>query len=135
MVYPGLRSQTRFALGYFLSGLRPSLFNAARTEAVLATGRAIGFPSRYGSEQPSGPTPPNYFISYIFGGFPDDVYATLLVKLPNCGAFLARDLWRDAADFETLAGDLDYQDFKRLPREDEAVVGITTNARRTNHVS
>ena len=61
------------------------------------------FPSYCGLEQPAGPTPPKYFISYAFGGFLDDIYATLIVKLAYCGAFQMKELWRDAADFETLA--------------------------------
>ena len=61
------------------------------------------FPSYYGLEQPIGPTPPKYFISYTFDGFLDDVYATLVVRLAHCRAFDLKELWRDAADFETLA--------------------------------
>jgi small GTP-binding protein len=61
------------------------------------------FPSYCGVEKPAGPVPPKYFISYVFGGFLDDVYATLVVKLVYCGAFQLKELWRDAADFETLA--------------------------------
>jgi len=61
------------------------------------------FPSYCGVEKPAGPTPPKYFISYAFGGFLDDIYATLVVKLVYCGAFQLKELWRDAADFETLA--------------------------------
>jgi hypothetical protein len=61
------------------------------------------FPSYCGIEKPTGPVPPKYFISYVFGGFLDDIYATLVVKLAYCGAFKLKELWRDAADFETLA--------------------------------
>ncbi len=61
------------------------------------------FPSYCGIEKPAGPVPPKYFVSYTFGGFLDDVYATLVVKLVYCGAFKLKELWRDAADFETLA--------------------------------
>ncbi len=61
------------------------------------------FPSYCGIEKPAGPVPPKYFISYVFGGFLDDIYATLVVKLFHCGAFTLKELWRDAADFETLA--------------------------------
>lgn len=61
------------------------------------------FPSYCGIEKPAGPMPPKYFIRYLFGGFLDDVYATLVVKLVHCGAFKLSELWRDAADFETLA--------------------------------
>jgi small GTP-binding protein len=75
------------------------------------------FPSYYGLEQPSGPMPPKYFISYTFGGFLDDVYATLIVRLTYCGAFKLKELWRDAADFETLA-DKKMMGVKLLRRED-----------------
>ena len=75
------------------------------------------FPSYYGLEQPSGPTPPKYFISYTFGGFLDDVYATLIVRLTYCGAFKLKELWRDAADFETLA-EKKMMGVKLLRRED-----------------
>jgi hypothetical protein len=61
------------------------------------------FPSYCGIEKPVGPVPPKYFISYTFGGFLDDIYSTLVVKLVYCGAFNLKELWRDAADFETLA--------------------------------
>jgi small GTP-binding protein len=61
------------------------------------------FPSYCGLEKPTGPVPPKYFISYVFGGFLDDIYATLIVKLAYCGAFRLKELWRDAADFDTLA--------------------------------
>src|SRR5258708_29598421 len=44
-------------------------------------------------------------------GFLDDIYATLVVKLAHCGAFKLKELWRDAADFETLA--------------DKKIVGVT----------
>ncbi len=61
------------------------------------------FPSYCGVEKPTGPMPSKYFVSYIFGGFLDDIYATLVVKLAHCGAFKLKEPWRDAADFETLA--------------------------------
>lgn len=61
------------------------------------------FPSYCGLEKPPGPLPPKYVISYVFGGFLDDIYATLVVKLVYCGAFRLKELWRDAADFDTLA--------------------------------
>ncbi len=69
----------------------------------LRQGGHLVFPSYCGLEKPVGPVPPKYFISYTFGGFLDDIYATLVVKLVYCGAFKLKELWRDAADFETLA--------------------------------
>jgi small GTP-binding protein len=61
------------------------------------------FPSHCGLERPVGPVPPKFFVSYTIRGFLDDIYATLVVKLAHCGAFKLKDLWRDAADFATLA--------------------------------
>jgi small GTP-binding protein len=61
------------------------------------------FPSYCGRERPQGPVQPQYFVSYTMNGFLDDIYATLVVRLAHCGAFKLKDLWRDAADFETLA--------------------------------
>jgi small GTP-binding protein len=61
------------------------------------------FPSYCGLERPIGPVPAKSFVSYTIRGFLDDIYATLVVKLAHCGAFKLKELWRDAADFETLA--------------------------------
>lgn len=60
------------------------------------------FPSHCGLERPVGPMPPHFFVSYTISGFLDDIYATLVVKLAHCGAFKLKEVWRDAADFETL---------------------------------
>ena len=61
------------------------------------------FPSYFGLERPVGPVPPKFFASYAIRGFLDDIYASLVVKLAHCGAFKLMKLWRDAADFESLA--------------------------------
>ncbi len=61
------------------------------------------FPSYCGLERPVGPVPPKFFVSYTMRGFLDDIYSTLVVKLAHCGAFKLKELWRDAADFQTLA--------------------------------
>src|SRR5262249_49857926 len=47
---------------------------------------------------------PSVFVSYAVRGYLDDVYATLAVKLADSEAFILKDLWRDAADFDTLEG-------------------------------
>jgi len=62
------------------------------------------FPSYFGHERPIGPVPPKYFASYTISGFLDDIYAALVVKLAHCGAYELKELWRDAADFETKGG-------------------------------
>lgn len=69
----------------------------------LRQGGDLVFPSHCGLERPIGPVPPKFFVSYTIRGFLDDIYATLVVKLAHCGAFKLKELWRDAADFETLA--------------------------------
>jgi small GTP-binding protein len=69
----------------------------------LRQGGDLVFPSHCGLERPVGPVPPKFFASYTVRGFLDDIYATLVVKLAHCGAFKLKELWRDAADFETLA--------------------------------
>ena len=61
------------------------------------------FPSYFGLERPVGPVPPKFFASYTIRGFLDDLYASLVVRLAHCGAFKLKELWRDAADFATLA--------------------------------
>ena len=45
------------------------------------------------------------FVSCAVKGFLDDIYATLVVKLADSESFQLKELWRDAADFVTLAGD------------------------------
>ncbi|MFI5397177.1 MAG: TIR domain-containing protein [Candidatus Binatia bacterium] len=69
----------------------------------LRQGGDLVFPSHCGLERPVGPVPPKFFVSYTVRGFLDDIYATLVAKLAHCGAFKLKELWRDAADFETLA--------------------------------
>lgn len=48
---------------------------------------------------------PSVFVSYAVKGFLDDIYATLVVKPANSEFFQLKELWRDAANFVTLAGD------------------------------
>jgi hypothetical protein len=43
-------------------------------------------------------------VSYRFGGFLDDIYATLVVRLHHTKPFRQDQLWRYAADFKTLTG-------------------------------
>ena len=69
----------------------------------LRQGGDLVFPSYCGRERPEGPVPPQCFVSYTIHGFLDDIYATLVVCLAHCGAFHLAELWRDAADFKTVA--------------------------------
>ncbi len=63
------------------------------------------FPSHCGRDRPAVLEHPAVFVSYAVKGFLDDIYATLVVKLADSESFQLNELWRDAADFVTLAGD------------------------------
>ena len=71
----------------------------------LTQGDRLVFPSHCGRERPDQPHDQQLpvLVSYTVRGYLDDLYATLVVKLADSGAFRLRDLWRDAADFETLS--------------------------------
>ncbi|MCW3052176.1 MAG: WD-repeat protein [Chthonomonadales bacterium] len=71
----------------------------------LRQGDKLVFPSHCGRDRPAIVKHPSVFISYAVEGYIDDIYATLVVKLIDSEAFKLKELWRDAADFETLADD------------------------------
>jgi hypothetical protein len=71
----------------------------------LRQGDKLVFPSHCGRERPEKLEYPSVFVSHAVSGYLDDIYATLVVKLADCESFKLKELWRDAADFETLKGD------------------------------
>ena len=71
----------------------------------LRQGDQLVFPSHCGRDRPAVLEHPSVFVSYAVKGFLDDIYATLVVKLADCRSFTRKELWRDAADFVTLADD------------------------------
>jgi small GTP-binding protein len=71
----------------------------------LRQGDKLVFPSHCGRERPVVQEHPAVFVSYAVQGYLDDIYATLVVKLADSESFKLKELWRDAADFVTLAGD------------------------------
>lgn len=71
----------------------------------LRQGDKLVFPSHCGRGRPAVLAHPSVFMSYTVEGFLDDIYATLVVKLATSESFSLSELWRDAADFVTLAGD------------------------------
>ena len=71
----------------------------------LRQGDKLVFPNHCGRDRPAVLEHPSVFVSYAVKGFLDDIYATLAVKLADCESFQLKELWRDAADFVTLAGD------------------------------
>ncbi len=63
------------------------------------------FPSYCGVERPPYPSEPLVNVSYLFDGYLDDLYATLVTRLAQSGAFRLEALWRDAADFTDRTGE------------------------------
>jgi WD40 repeat protein len=70
----------------------------------LPQGDKLVFPSHCGRDRPCVVEIPSVFVSYSVRGYLDDLYATLVVKLAGSESFTLRELWRDAADFDTLVG-------------------------------
>lgn len=66
-------------------------------------GRHLIFPSQYRRERPI-PAHPEVFVSYTFTGEWQTVYTTLVVRLWYSREFKHRELWRNAAEFETSRG-------------------------------
>jgi small GTP-binding protein len=61
------------------------------------------FPSHCGRERPLSPALPSPFVSYEVRGWLDQIHATLVVSLAETQVFRLQDLWRDAAEFSSLA--------------------------------
>jgi hypothetical protein len=71
----------------------------ARGNTTLLT-----FPSYFRRERPEQPDHPNVLVTYRFSGPVDDIYATVVVRLPHTEAFDTDQLWKFAADFRTQTG-------------------------------
>jgi small GTP-binding protein len=67
-------------------------------------GNLLVFPSYYRRERPEQVKFPAVLVSYRFTGFLDEIYATLVVRLHHTEPFRQDQLWRYAADFETITG-------------------------------
>lgn len=63
-------------------------------------GRHLVFPSQYRREKDI-PHEPDIFVSYTFSGEWQMVWTTLVVRLWYSHEFKQRELWRNAAEFET----------------------------------
>jgi small GTP-binding protein len=68
----------------------------------LQQGDKLVFPSHCGRDRPAVVEHPSVFVSYEVKGYLDDIYTTLVVKLADSQSFKLHELWRDAADFDTL---------------------------------
>jgi hypothetical protein len=62
------------------------------------------FPSYFRRDKPDPPEHPNVFVTYGFSGPLEEIYSTLVVRLSYSDGFTCDQLWKDAADFRTLAG-------------------------------
>jgi small GTP-binding protein len=67
-------------------------------------GPLLVFPSYFKRERPDLSGHPLPFVSYLFSGALDEIYATLVVRLHHTSAFDHDQLWRFAADFKTQEG-------------------------------
>jgi hypothetical protein len=64
----------------------------------------LTFPSYFRRERKEQPSHPSVLVTYRFDGPPDDIYATLVVRLYSTLAFQNMELWRSAAVFQTQTG-------------------------------
>lgn len=67
-------------------------------------GSMLVFPSYFRRDKPDPPEHPNIFVTYGFSGPLEEIYSTLVVRLSYSDGFTCDQLWKDAADFRTLAG-------------------------------
>jgi WD40 repeat protein len=72
-------------------------------EEETTRGRHLVFPSQYRREKDI-PKDPDLFVSYTFSGEWQTVWTTLVVRLWYSQEFKHRELWRNAAEFETSRG-------------------------------
>ena len=68
-------------------------------------GRHLVFPSQYRREKDI-PWEPDIFVSYTFSGEWQTVWTTLVVRLWYSQEFEHRELWRNAAEFQSSRGQL-----------------------------
>jgi hypothetical protein len=76
-----------------------------KRKICLRQGGQLVFPSFCGRERPVSPDLPPRFMSYAVRGWLDQIHASLVVSLAETRVFALQALWRDAAEFRTIAGD------------------------------
>ncbi|MEL6814405.1 MAG: DUF4365 domain-containing protein, partial [Cyanobacteria bacterium J06598_3] len=75
--------------------------NSLCLSETTETGTLLIFPSYARRERLEIIDHPSVMVSYQFDGFLDDIYSTLVVRLHLTSPFEMKDLWKEAADFET----------------------------------
>jgi GTPase SAR1 family protein len=79
-----------------------------RHEVVLKESTDFGvdlvFPAQFTRERPDAPDVPGRRATFRFEGSLQNVYATLAVRLAHSRLFRRREMWRNAAAFDAVAG-------------------------------
>jgi hypothetical protein len=70
----------------------------------LDDGPQLVFPSQFTREWSEAPDPEGKTVRFCFSGPILNIYATLTVRLSNSGTFKKKDMWRNAASFESITG-------------------------------
>jgi len=86
-------------------------------------GRQLVFPSQYRREKDI-PWQPDVFVSYTFGGEWQTIWTTLVVRLWYSQEFEHRELWRNAAEFNSKGGNLLGLKIDNRQGEGEATISL-----------
>lgn len=86
-------------------------------------GRELVFPSQYRREKDI-PHDPNIFVSYTFNGEWQTIWTTLVVRLWYSQEFEHRELWRNAAEFNSNRGQLLGLKIDNRQGEGEATISL-----------
>ncbi len=86
-------------------------------------GRELVFPSQYRREKDI-PWQPDVFVSYTFGGEWQTIWTTLVVRLWYSQEFGHRELWRNAAEFNSKGGNLLGLKIDNCQGEGEATISL-----------
>jgi len=89
----------------------------------MQQGRHLVFPSQYRREKDI-PWQPDVFVSYTFGGEWQTVWTTLVVRLWYSQEFEHRELWRNAAEFQSSRGHLLGMKIDNRQGEGEATISL-----------
>lgn len=91
-------------------------------------GRHLVFPSQYRREKDI-PWEPDVFVSYTFNGEWQTVWTTLVVRLWYSQEFEHRELWRNAAEFQSSRGHLLGLRIDNRQGEGEATISLFFDVR------
>lgn len=75
-----------------------------RRELVLREEAFLVFPSQSTREKPDMPDPEDKAVIFEFEGPILNIYATLAVRLANCGLFKKKEIWKNAITYTATVG-------------------------------